>query len=130
MQVHNPNNALHIIRLNACNFICHKSSTYMYFLIIFIISYLFLHSDLLPSILCHTSNCHFALCPSHLFCRCLTTVNKHPFSPTYKALQNSFICQCSCPNNMLYNLLHGHIPNTTIDFHNYFLCPVGAPCQQ
>ena len=68
----------------------------MYFIIIFIISYLFLPSDLLPSVLRHASNCHVALC------RCLTTVNKHPFSPTYKTLLNSFICQCSCPINMLY----------------------------
>ena len=88
----------------------------MYFLIIFIISYLFLPSDLLPSILRHASNCHVALCPkppNHFFCRCLTKVNKHPFSPAYKALQNSFICQCSCPINMLYILIHGHIPNTS-----------------
>ncbi len=89
-------------------------------IIIFIISYLFLHSDLLPSILRHASNCHFALCPNHFFCRCLTTVNKHPFSPTYKALQNSLICQCSCPNNMLYILLHGHIPNTYHRFSYFF----------
>ena len=64
-------------------------------------------------------NCHVALCPNHLFCRCLTTVNKHPFSPTYKALQNSFICQCSYPANMLYILRHGHIPNTSNLFKMY-----------
>ena len=98
----------------------HKSSTLLYFLIIFIMSYLFLPSDFLPSILRQASNCHFALCPNHFFCRCLTSVNKHPFSPTYKALQNSFICQCSCPNNTLYILFHGHIPNTYHRFSYFF----------
>ena len=37
MQVHNPNNVLHIIRLNTCHFICRIKVLYMYFLIIFII---------------------------------------------------------------------------------------------
>ena len=34
-----------------------------------------------------------------------------PFLPPIRLFQNSFFCQCSCPNNMLYILLHGHISN-------------------
>ena len=109
---------LHIIRHMSFHLSVLKSFNYMYFLIIFIISYLFLPSDLLPSILRHASNCHVALCPNHFFCRCLTTVNKHPFSPTYKALRNSFICQWSCLN-MLYILLRCHISNTSNLFKMY-----------
>ena len=80
---------------------------------------MFLPSDLLPSILCHESNCHVALCPNPFFCRCLTTVKKKPFSPTCKALQNSLMCQCSCSINMIYILLHVHIPNTSNLFKMY-----------
>ena len=127
MQVHNPNNKCPAYSIKRMYFICPEVLYIqcMYFLIIFIISYMFLPSDLLPSILRSASNCHFALCPNHFFCRCLPTVlqsTNTPFLPPIRLCRTlSFVIvpvQIICFTSSF--VVTFQIP--TMDFHNSFLC--------